>query len=157
LAFLQDRYPWGPFHAGQKAKAPKRPPNFPDFSISRRTPQDNRKRKKKKKPTEERSQALAASFFCLGWAAAGGALNNTEYLENQSITKQLKPVLENGKSMLNAVRLAGAEWCQANDVPLEIFSETLCHIPPKKYPEKTVDGATLELMRSVFSEVKLAW
>ena len=147
----------GAFSRRAKSQGPKEASKLSGFQHIKADATGQQKKKKKKKPTEERSQALAASFFCLGWAAAGGALNNTEYLENQSITKQLKPVLENGKSMLNAVRLAGAEWCQANDVPLEIFSETLCHIPPKKYPEKTVDGATLELMRSVFSEVKLAW
>ncbi|OGR01007.1 MAG: hypothetical protein A2511_01395 [Deltaproteobacteria bacterium RIFOXYD12_FULL_50_9] len=103
------------------------------------------------------SRSIAARSFCLGFAVAGGTIDHKEYLKNCAIAEQLTPLIDGIEAQLNAIRLAGFEWCETNSIPTDIFSGMLCHFPPQKSDEHPVCNETLEIMRSLFKEITLTW
>lgn len=104
------------------------------------------------------SHSLAANSFCLGWAAAGGAPDNPEYLGYRMIAELMAPAVEDCRGVLNSVRQAGAEWCETNGIPLETLSSKCGGVlPPKIDPGAPRNEESLAMMRSLFNSITLSW
>jgi hypothetical protein len=106
-------------------------------------------------------ESMAARSFCIGWLSAGGTVNNEEYRKNCLIAETLSPICESHVGEMEAVCQAAREWCEKNDIPVDLFSGPLCFLRLKKATEDTemlpIDGEIMAMMRSVFDAIKLIW
>lgn len=96
---------------------------------------------------------MEALHFCLGWNAAGGALDNDEFLEKRAIAERLTPILDSCFGVVNAIRMAAIEWCETNGVSPEALSHKLGLMPPEKDDEYPMDEESLVKMRRLFSMI----
>ena len=99
----------------------------------------------------------AALSFCAGWLEAGGSVDAPSYLKNAAITERLNPVAKQLASEVVAVRQGTLEWCEDQKVPMEIFSEPLCHLSLNQTDAAEPDSETLLAVRSVFDKITLFW
>jgi len=111
----------------------------------------------------EKSRA-AVTFYCDGWVDAGGSKNASSYRKKCTEDEALVLVSVSLVGELNAVKQAAREWCEKNDVPVEIFSGVMAFLPLSKNSGQMVgdemapvNEEMLVLMRSMFGAVKLAW
>lgn len=100
-----------------------------------------------------------ALSFCLGWACAGGSLENEEYLANRVTAERLRPLFEKLVAEVEAVHEAAREWCAQHKIPVDFFSGPLAIRPlaQSTITEISVDKEILEIARSTFAAIKLRW
>ena len=101
--------------------------------------------------------------YCEGFLAAGGSPDDAECIKRYSETEIMLIKILHTVGELEAVRVAVSEWCGKNDVSKEVFStkQAFLSLARKNDSEggdiTPVDDTMLEIMRSLFDEVKLAW
>lgn len=104
-------------------------------------------------------EALAAASFCEGWLSARGEPDNEKYQKHYQAAEALSLISENRAGEIEAVKQAAWEWCEKNDVPIEVFSGPLCFRPLQKPTDDVmklpIDNELLTHIRSVFDGIKL--
>jgi hypothetical protein len=100
---------------------------------------------------------LAALSYCSAWVGAGGALNAKRYRENLAVIERLEPRVEKLAGDVYAVRQAAREWCEKHQVPVDVFGQPLCLFPLPDRVEPVSDSEELNVVRSCFDQITLAW
>ncbi|MDW7774505.1 MAG: hypothetical protein SCH71_16595 [Desulfobulbaceae bacterium] len=104
-----------------------------------------------------------ALSYCDGWLDAGGSTQQFDYINNFLKGDVLSKIELQMWGELEAVKQAAREWCENIGVPMEVFSGPLSYLPlsnkrdPGLQKCVPVDEEILEIMRSVFNEIKLSW
>ena len=104
-------------------------------------------------------ELMEALSFCDGWVTADGAIDNKEYQEKCAISGNLKPVVAQIESQLAAVHQAMREWCQKNEIPVEMFSEPglSCYLSLRSADkDSAVDSQMLNKVRGLYDGITLS-
>lgn len=99
----------------------------------------------------------SARAYCEGWIAAGGAETDKVFLEKQAPIEMLELLSEKLAGDIGAIRQATCEWCVQNSISIDLFLGPHCFLPLTNSGDGEVNQETLNIMRSLFAEVKLAW
>jgi hypothetical protein len=98
-----------------------------------------------------------AISYCSAWLDAGGALGTSKYLENLAVIERLKPIVEKMVEDVCAVRQATREWCEKNQIPVDVFAQPLCLFPLPDRVETVSNSEELIAIRSCFDKITLSW
>ncbi len=102
-------------------------------------------------------QMQAALSFCVGWSSAGGSMENKEYQVNNATAERLRPLCEELFSQVEAVQEVAREWCDQHNIPIDFFAgpQSFRPLAPSRDEAVSIDQETLDVVRSVFAEIKL--
>lgn len=98
-----------------------------------------------------------ALSYCSAWLDAGGVFNAEKYREKVAVIEQLKPKVEKLAGDVYAIRQAAYEWCEKQQIPVDIFAQPLCFFPLPSRVEEVSESEELSALRSCFDKITLAW